>query len=184
MTRDVSRCHWVLCHLDTGPLSPLSCWHGQWQVWHIRWLGSSLTYLSPLQSAVTFSSVIWTHLFVWYLDSILRASNAILRVTEQAWRDGQKLSDINISAVCCVLRKTYFFICSSLPWLCCREWCLSWGASSNVNFWFLPWLPSCVDILGRRGHIIIFQEILHNQSHVSLKVKRKKLGSGNFYEKD
>ena len=110
MTRDVSRCHWVLCHLDT-----LSCWHGQWQVWHIRWLGSSLTFLSPLQSAVTCSSVIWTHLFVWYLDSndsILRASNAILRVTEQAWRDGQKLSDINISAVCRVLSKTYFFIWS------------------------------------------------------------------------
>lgn len=151
----------------------------------MRWLGCPLTYLSPLRSAVTFSCVILTHLFVWYLDSILRASNAILRVTEQAWWDGQKLSDINISAVCRELRKTYFFIWSSravLPWL----------MSISGRRWLCQFLISALTSLlcgypgAPRPHYYISGDIivLHNQSHVSLKVKRKKLGSENFYERD
>lgn len=136
-----------------------------------------------------FSVVIWTHLFVWYLESILRASNAILRVTEQA-HSMEGWSEIEwYQYICCLLctEENIFLHLISLPLLlcCCREWCLSWGAPSNVNFWFLPWLPLLCGYPGApRLHYYISGDITQPVTCISLNVKRKKLGSGNFYEKD
>ena len=152
--------------LATPSPGHLESWHSvtrtwQWQAWHMR-------VRTPLQwSAVTFSCVIWTHLFVWYLDSILRASNAILRVTEQA-RSMEGWSEIEwYQYICCLLcaEENIFLHLISLLRAAVSDVYLGEPPVMSISDFCLDFL-SCVDIPGQRGYIIIFQEILHNQSHV------------------